>query len=119
MKTQEIAQRLVELCREAKWEKAQRELYADHAESIETQASPAFPAHIRGLAAILEKGKQFDAMVEELHSISVSEPLVADHSFACTMQLDATMKGHGRMTMRELCVYDVKDGKIVAERFHA
>jgi len=27
------------------------------------------------------------------------------------------MKGKGRMNMSELCVYQVKDGKIVAESF--
>jgi hypothetical protein len=33
------------------------------------------------------------------------------------MQLDMTMKGQGRTNMAELCVYQVKDGKIVAEQF--
>jgi hypothetical protein len=28
------------------------------------------------------------------------------------------MKGQGRMQMAELCVYEVKDGKIVSEQFH-
>ena len=118
MKTEEIAKRLVAFCREAKWEAAQRELYADNAESIETQPSPAFARKTRGLAAIIEKGRKFDAMIEQVHGVTVSEPLVAESSFACTMQLDVTMKGRGRMAMRELCIYDVKDGKIVAERFH-
>ncbi len=118
MKTSEIAQRLVELCREAKWEAAQRELYADEARSIEAAAGPVFPQETRGLAAIIEKGRKFDAMVEQLHTIAVSAPLVADHSFACTMRMDVTMKGQGRFDLTELCVYEVKDGKIVAERFH-
>lgn len=118
MKTADIAQRLTELCRDAKWETAQRELYADDARSIEAQASPAFPQETNGLAAIIEKGRKFNSMVEKLHAISVSEPLVADNSFACTMRMDVTMKGQGRFTMTELCVYDVKDGKIVTERFH-
>jgi limonene-1,2-epoxide hydrolase len=34
------------------------------------------------------------------------------------MRLDVTMKGQGRMDMSELCVYDVKDGKIISEQFH-
>jgi hypothetical protein len=118
MKIEEIAKRLVAFCREAKWEAAQRELYADNARSIEAQASPAFPQETNGLAAIIEKGKKFDSMVEKLHSLTVSEPLVADNSFACTMEMDVTMKGQGRFSMKELCVYDVKDGKIVTERFH-
>jgi hypothetical protein len=57
-------------------------------------------------------------MIESLHGTTVSEPLLAGNSFACTMQLDITMKGQGRMNMTELCVYDVKDGKIVREQFH-
>lgn len=118
MNIHDIANRLVTLCREAKWEAAQRELYANDARSIEAEATPAFPQETRGLAAIIEKGKKFDSMIEKLHSLSVSEPLVADNSFACTMQMDVTMKGQPRFSMRELCVYDVKDGKIVIERFH-
>ena len=118
MKTEDVAQRLVALCREAKWEVAQTELYANDAVSVEPQAGPMFEKETRGLAAIIEKGKKFDSIVETLHSIKVSEPVVAENSFACTMQLDVTMKGQGRMNMAELCVYDVKDDKIVREEFH-
>jgi hypothetical protein len=118
MKTEDIAKRLVALCREAKWEAAQKELYAADAVSIEPQATPAFQKETRGLTAILEKGHQFEGMVEKLHSISVSEPVVAESSFACVLRMDVTMKGQGRMKMSELCVYDVKDGKIVSEQFH-
>ena len=41
--------------------------------------------------------------ISDCSSVTVSEPLIAENSFACTMQLDVTMKGRGRMTMRELC----------------
>jgi hypothetical protein len=57
-------------------------------------------------------------MVEKMHSLKVSDPLVATNSIACVMTMDVTMKGQGRMNMSELCVYDVKDGKIVSEAFH-
>ena len=118
MKTDQIARRLVELCREAKWEVAQRELYAEDAVSLEPFATPAFEKETRGLAQILEKGRKFDAMVETMHALKVSEPVVAGSSFACTLQMDVTMKGQGRMNMTELCVYEVKEGKIVSEQFH-
>lgn len=118
MKTEEIARRLVALCRESKWEAAQKELYAENAVSIEPQATPVFEKETRGLPAIIEKGHTFDAMVETMHSLTVSDPVVAGSSFACTMRLDVTMKGQGRMDMTELCVYDVKDGKIISEEFH-
>ncbi|ACB76313.1 SnoaL-like domain-containing protein [Opitutus terrae] len=118
MTTQEIAQRLVALCREAKWETAQRELFADDAVSLEPYATPAFEKETRGLPAIIEKGHKFDAMIEKMHRLEVSDPLVATNAFACTMRMDVTMKGQGRMDMAELCVYNVKDGKIVSEQFH-
>lgn len=118
MTTQQIAERLVALCREAKWEAAQRELFADNAVSIEPYATPAFEKETKGLPAIVEKGHKFEAMVEKLHSLTVSEPIVAGSSFACIMKMDITMKGQGRMNMGELCVYDVKDGKIISEQFH-
>lgn len=118
MKTDEIAQRLVNLCREVKWEQAQKELYAENAVSIEPHATPVFAKETRGLSAIVEKGRKFAAMVEQFHSTQVSEPLVVRNAFACTTRLDVTMKGQGRMTLTELCVYEVKDGKIVSEQFH-
>lgn len=118
MTTAEIANRLVSLCREQKWEAAQKELYADTAVSLEPHDTPAFKKETRGLPAILEKGHKFNAMVEQMHTLTVSDPLVANNAFACTMRMDVTMKGAGRMDMTELCVYEVKDGKIIAEQFH-
>lgn len=117
MTTDALAQKLVAYCREAQWEAAQRELYADDAVSLEPFPTPAFAQETRGLAAILEKGRKFDAMVETMHRLTVSDPLVAGNVFACVMSMDVTMKGEGRMQMSELCVYTVKDGKIVREQF--
>ena len=118
MKTKDIANRLVALCREAKWETVQKELFADDTVSIEENPSPAFAKETKGLAAIVDKGRKFDAMIEKLHALTVSEPLVAENSFACTMSMDVTMKGQPRMQMSEICVYKVKDGKIISEQFH-
>ena len=118
MTTQEIAARLVELCRQGKYEEAQKELYADDAVSLEPCESPGFPQETRGLPAILEKGQNFMSMIEEMHGGSVGDPIVAGSSFACTMSLDVKMKGQDRMNMSELCVYLVKDGKVATEQFH-
>ncbi len=118
MNTNEIAARLVELCRKGEFETAQNELFATDAVSIEPQASPAFAKETKGLAAIIEKGHKFDSMVETMHSLEVSEPVVTTQSFACSLKMDITMKGRPRAEMAELCVYEVKDGKIVSEQFH-
>ncbi|MEO6003246.1 MAG: SnoaL-like domain-containing protein [Opitutus sp.] len=118
MNTEQIAQRLVTLCREAKWETAQKELFAPNAVSIEQHPSPAFEKETKGLPDIIEKGRKFDTMIEQMHSVTVSEPLVVENAFTCTMSMDVTMKGQPRMQMSEICLYEVKDGKIVSEQFH-
>jgi hypothetical protein len=117
MTTQEIAQRLVELCRKAEWETAQKELFAEDALSIEPQATPAFEKETKGLKAILEKGDKFAGMVGELHHVSTSEPLVAGNAIAFKLTMDITMKDQPRATWNELCLYQVKDGKIISEQF--
>jgi hypothetical protein len=118
MTTNEIANRLVTLCRAGDFETAQSELFAKDAMSVEPYATPAFEKETSGLAAIKEKGEKWNAMVKEMHSLEVSDPLVATNSFACTMRMDITMKEQGHMDMTELCVYEVKDGKIIKEEFY-
>ena len=118
MNIQEIAQRLVELCNKGDFETAQKELFASDAVSIEPTASPAFEKEIQGLDNIIAKGHKFNSMIEKMNSISVSEPLCADNSFALTLHMDAVMKEQGAMKMTELCVYMVKNGKIISEQFY-
>ncbi|SKC54517.1 nuclear transport factor 2 family protein [Ohtaekwangia koreensis] len=117
MTTQEIANRLAALCREEKYEQAQKELFADDAISIEPEASNGFEKETKGLPAIIEKGKKFESMVEKSHQITISEPIVVGNAIAFILTMDITMKGQKRMTMSELCVYQVKNGKIVSEQF--
>lgn len=118
MNIESIAKRLVALCREGKFEEAQKELYADDAVSIEMPgAPPGALGDAKGLAAIIEKGHQFQAAVETFHDNHVSDAIVAGNWFSVAMNLDVTMKGRGRMEMIEICVYQVRNGKIVKEQF--
>jgi ketosteroid isomerase-like protein len=117
MTTQEIANSLVELCRKGDFEAALTDLFSDDATSIEPYATPAFEKETKGIKAIKEKGEKWNSMVQEVHGITVSDPLVATNPFCCTMRLNVTMKEGGPMDMTELCVYEVKDGKIVSEQF--
>jgi ketosteroid isomerase-like protein len=115
MKIDQIAKRLVELCRRGDHLGAQRELFAPDAVSIEPDATP--EAVTRGLDRIHGKAKAFDDMFE-VHRTEIGEPIVAGDFFACTMTVDVTdRKSQGRMTLTEICVYEVKDGKIVREQF--
>ena len=118
MTTQQTADRLVGLCRQGKFEEAQEELFATNAVSIEPYASPDFEKETKGLPAIIDKGRKFTAKIETMHSMSVSDPIVAGKSFACTMSIDVTMKGEGRMNVSEICLYQLKDGKVISEQFY-
>ena len=118
MTVQEIANRLVDLCRQGNYTGAQEELYSDDASSHEPENSPTpGPKTAKGKEAIIAKGKQFQEMVEEVHENKVSDPVIAGNHFAVAGYLDATYKGMGRQPMNEICVYEVKDGKIVKEQF--
>lgn len=117
MTTKEIADRLVELSRKGDFETAQKELFADDAVSIEAHETPNFAKETKGKKAIKEKGEKWNSMVQESHGLEVSEPLVAGNSFACSMRFKVTMKDVGYADMSELCLYKVKDGKIISEEF--
>ncbi len=118
MNTQQIANRLVELCRRGEFTQAQDELYAEDAASIEAEGAPGGAlGNVRGLGAIREKGKAFEQTYEKIHGTTVSDPLIAGEFFSLAMGLDATWKQGGRYAMEEICVYRVRSGKIVLEQF--
>lgn len=118
METKEIATRLAEYCRKKEgWEAAQKALYDKDATSTEPHATPDFEQVTKGLDAIIAKGKKFDSMIETVHKLTISEPLIAGDVFAFVMDLELTMKGKGKMGAPELCVYKVKNGKIISEQF--
>jgi hypothetical protein len=117
MTTEQIANRLKELCDQGQFEHALKELFSPDAVSIEPNDTPDFPRETKGIDAILDKGKKWNEMVEQQHGFEISDPLIASDSFALTMHIDVTMKGRGRMNHKELCVYKVSGGKIVSEQF--
>ncbi|QNK63896.1 nuclear transport factor 2 family protein [Pedobacter sp. PAMC26386] len=115
MATQEVATKLVHLCREGKNAQAIKELYADHIISKEPLGSGRELAE--GKLAIENKSKVRLESIAQIHGVKVSDPIVSGDFFACTMDMDITYKQLGRLAMSELCVYQVKDGKIVFEEF--
>ena len=115
MNTQEVADKLVQLCREGKNEEAIDQLYADNVVSKEPKGS--HMELIAGKEGVKNKTIQWENSVQEIHSASISEPLVADGFFSVVMDMDVTYKEHGRMAMSEVAVYQVADGKIVADQY--
>jgi ketosteroid isomerase-like protein len=118
MDTRQIAERLVALCREGKYDQVYDELFAQDAENIEMPAMADGPlGNAKGLDAMRAKSKAWMEAVEEMHGGSVGEPSVSGNWFSVPMSLDVTMKGQPRMQMEEMCLYQVRDGKIVREQF--
>ena len=117
MNTDAVARRLVQLCREGKFNEAQNELYAPDARSIEPEGVSGALGSVQGMAAIREKGKRFEESITQIHGATCSDPLVADPFFSLVMGLDATYKEGARRAMEEICVYEVRNGKIVLEQF--
>lgn len=115
MNTQEVANRLVALCRQGQNMQAVEELYAPNVVSREVAGAP--NELVEGFENVKAKSVQWYEMVETVHGGSVSDPVVAGNHFSCAMTMDITMKGQARSTIEEVCVYEVKDGKIVGEQF--
>ena len=116
MTTQEVANRLVELCRQGQYEQAIKELYSPEIVSVEPEGTP--DRIVKGLEAIAAKGKAFESKIEKINKSLISDPIVAENFFSCTMCMNVQLKGvPGATDMDEICMYTVHDGKIVKEEF--
>ena len=115
MTTQEVANRFYELAQQGQFDVILNELYSSDAKSIEPAGS--FMKNVDGIDAIIAKGKEWNESIEEMHGGYTNAPIVAGNFFACAMGMDVTIKGQPRMSMDEIALYEVKDGKIVCEQF--
>jgi hypothetical protein len=118
MTTQEVADKLVELCKKGEFLEAIQSLYSPEILSVEAVAMPGTGSReMTGLDAVIGKANWWQDN-HEVHSAGVEGPLVSGPIFCVRFIMDVTNKPSGRrMTMDELAVYHVKDGKIVREEF--
>ena len=117
MTTQEVADALVKLCAEGKFEEATEKFYAKDVVSVEAGAPPGQSRESKGIEAVKAKGEWWRAN-HEVHGVKVAGPLVAGSHFAATFTLDITFKPQNkRFSMEEVAIYKVKDGKVVYEEF--
>ncbi len=116
METKEIAEKLVQWCKEGDFQKPYQQLYSPEIVSIENDGSSE-NGHVKGMDGIQKKGEWWQENFE-VHNTSVSDPIVADNWFSVRFEMDTTHKPSGhRSTMSEIGVYQIKDGKIVREQF--
>lgn len=116
MTTQEVAARFHELAQQEKWFEIQDEFFADHVKSIDPPGSP-YMGYAEGKAAVRKKGEEFVGRIEAFHGASTTAPVVAGNHFAVGREMDVTVKPHGRIQLKEIMLYEVKDGQIVLEQF--
>lgn len=114
MSTQDIASDLVALCRAGRFDEAGEKYWADDVLSVEPSGDM---AESRGKAAARGKGEWW-ANAHIVHGVDIAGPYVNGNQFAVRFTIDQTVKETGqRMTMDEVGLYTLKDGKIAEERF--
>lgn len=116
MTTKEIAHQLVSYLKQAKFEEAQKALFADDAISLEPKDSniPTF----QGIESLIKKGEEFRNSVETWHNLNVSEPVISKDYFAISFTVKLTYKGQNTPSnLEEIIVYHVQNGKIKQEQF--
>ncbi len=117
MTTQEVADTLVKLCSDGKFDVATKTLYSPDIVSMEAAAPPGQSRESKGIDAVMAKGEWWAAN-HEVHSVKVEGPLIAGSHFTVVFKLDVTFKPQSkRFTMEEVAVYKVADGKVVHEEF--
>jgi hypothetical protein len=117
MTTQEVGKRYVTLCQQGKSDVCLDELYAKNAVSVEAAPPPGMDRMAKGLDAIKAKGKGWQAS-HIIHKAEVSGPFPNEDRFAVRFVFDVTDKPSGkRMTMDEVGLFTVENGKITREEF--
>ena len=115
--TLEIASKYVELCKNHQNHIALETLFSPEAVSVEAMAMPGMAAEVRGLAAIMAKGKAW-MDTHEVHAAAVEGPWPNGDRFIVRFTYDVTNKPSGRrMQMDETALFTVQNGKIVREEF--
>ncbi len=107
MTTQEIAKRLVILCREGAFVQAEEELYGSTIVHVETTGQ-----EFKGFNDVLLKEKQFLEKLENKPLVKVSEPIVAGDFFSISMHIEFTHQERGHKMIDEVIIYKVNHGKI-------
>ncbi len=117
MKTEEIAKKLCDHCRNGTEAEGLDTLYAENAVSVEPMSPEGMDPVSSGVDAI--KGKhEWWGNAMEVHSFDLEGPFVNGDAFTVIFEIDSTEKSSGqRWKAKEVGLYEVADGKIVKESF--
>lgn len=112
MTTKQIATRMIALCAKKEFSEARHELFAE-----DVVCQEADNKKMKGLKALDKKQKAWVGSMEKIHSLKISKPLVNGNFFSLAFTWDVTYKGQPRGGWKEIGVYEVKDGKVVLEKY--
>ena len=117
MEAKDIGTELVALCRQGKNLEAIEKFYSPDVVSIEAMGMPGMERTQTGIDAIKEKNMWW-VDNHEVHGGDVQGPFPHDSRFIVYFKFDVTPKQTGqRMTMEEMGLFTVENGKIVKEEF--
>jgi ketosteroid isomerase-like protein len=116
MTVQQVAARFHELAQQDKWFEIQDALFADDVRSVEPAGAHGLP-DAQGKAAVRQKGMDIVSQVEAVHRSYTTAPVVGGAFFSVGRELDMTVRGVGRTEMKEVMLYEVRNGRIVREQF--
>ena len=119
MTTQEIAKRYYELACQGKWTEIQDEYHDDYVLCIEPEHAEqrGIPKLTKGKEAVKAKSIASREKIETIHHQYCSEPIVGAGYFSLVLKRDVTFKNNQRMSLEEICVFEVAEGKIISEQF--
>lgn len=113
----DIGKQLVALCKEGKNKTVAETLYSPDIVSVEARAMEGGSAEVRGLKAIEGKSEWWAAN-HTVHSAAVEGPFPNGNRFIVRFTYDITHKPSSkRMTMDEMALFTVENGKIVREEY--
>lgn len=117
MTSQEVAKKYVALVKEGRNAECLDTLFDKDAVSVEAGGPPGMDRTAKGLEAIRGKSKWWNDN-HTVHKAEVTGPYPHDDRFAVRFTYDITHKpSNNRMTMDEVGLFTVKDGKITLEEF--
>lgn len=117
MTATEIGKEVAALCKQGNTQEAIDRFYSPDIVSVEASAMPGMDRTQKGIQAIKRKN-QWWVDNHEIHGGTVDGPYPHDDRFILRFKYDVTPKQTGkRMTLDEMGLYTVQNGKVVKEEF--
>lgn len=118
MSTIDVATKYVELCKKNDHETILSTLFSPDVVSVEAGAPPGASAEVKGVKAVMEKGKKW-MDTHTIHEARVEGPWPNGDRFIVRFTYDVTNKPSGkRMKLDEAALFTVQNDKIVREEFY-